>query len=121
MTIQDLRKKMGLSQSKFAHYFGLNTRTLQDWECGRNHPPNYLMGLFIRLLYAEGYKKEEVMNSSMNFTADDLARMSEDELEELLNSMPAFEAPSDQVLSTMDVGIYNENGDLVGVNEGDDY
>ncbi len=121
MTVQDLRKKMGLSQSRFAAYFGLNRRTLQDWECGRNQPPSYLMGLFIRLLYAEGYKKETAMNNSMNFTAEDLSKMSEEELEALLKSMPKFEAPSDEVLATMDVGIYDEKGDLIGIKEGDDY
>jgi len=57
MTIQELRKSMGLSQSKFAKYYGLNIRTLQDWERGRCNPPSYLVDLLVRLNKAEGYKR----------------------------------------------------------------
>ena len=39
--------------------------------------------------------------------------------ENLLNNMPAFQAPSDQLLAAMDVGIYDEKGELVGVKEGE--
>ena len=121
MTIQDIRKKMGLSQRRFALYFGLNLRTLQEWEHGRNQPPVYLLGLFIRLLRAEGYKKERAMDKTKNYTAEELSNMSEKELEVLLDSMPGFETPSDEVLNTMDVGIYDKDGNLIGIKEGDDY
>jgi putative transcriptional regulator len=33
-----LRKELGLSQSEFAHGFGVSLRTLQDWEQGRRRP-----------------------------------------------------------------------------------
>jgi putative transcriptional regulator len=36
--ISDLRKTLGLSQAKFAARFGLNMRTVQDWEQGRVIP-----------------------------------------------------------------------------------
>lgn len=39
MTIQELRKSTGLSQSKFSAYFGIPTATLQDWEHERRTPP----------------------------------------------------------------------------------
>ena len=61
------------------------------------------------------------MKERMNLTVEDLSKKSEEELEELLKSMPDFEAPSDEILSTMDVGIYDEKGNLVGVRKGDDY
>lgn len=57
----------------------------------------------------------------MNFTADDLSKMSEDELEKLLNRMPKFEPATDEILASMDVGIYDKNGNLVGIKSGDDY
>ena len=62
----------------------------------------------------------ETREAVKNITANNLAQMNEEELEELLKSMPKFEAPSDQVLSTMDVGIYDNNGDLIGIKEGHD-
>ena len=40
--IKELRKKTGLSQSKFSAKFGIPVRTLQQWEQGISAPP----GLF---------------------------------------------------------------------------
>jgi putative transcriptional regulator len=36
--IRDLRQRLGLSQSAFAQRFGVNLRTLQEWEQGRRAP-----------------------------------------------------------------------------------
>jgi putative transcriptional regulator len=33
-----VRRKMGLSQTEFSRRFGINRRTLQDWEQGRYTP-----------------------------------------------------------------------------------
>ncbi len=49
MTIQELRKKTGLSQSKFAEYFGIPLRTVQEWEQGRRKPPEYIPKLLERI------------------------------------------------------------------------
>ena len=38
--VKAIRAKSGLSQSQFARRFGFSTRTLQDWELGRAHPPS---------------------------------------------------------------------------------
>ncbi len=40
---------------------------------------------------------------------------------DLLENMPKFERPSDEILVTMDVGIYDEAGNLIDIKEGDDY
>ena len=53
MTIQQLRKSTGLSQSKFSAYFGIPTATLQDWEHGRRTPPPYIIGMMARILELE--------------------------------------------------------------------
>lgn len=36
--VGDIRKKTGLSQSRFAELLGVSVRTLQDWEQGRRMP-----------------------------------------------------------------------------------
>jgi putative transcriptional regulator len=36
--VKKVRKKSGLSQEKFSEAFGINTRTLQEWEQGRRTP-----------------------------------------------------------------------------------
>jgi putative transcriptional regulator len=38
--VKAIRAKSGLSQSEFARRYGLNVRTLQEWELGRTEPPS---------------------------------------------------------------------------------
>lgn len=47
--MKDFREKTGLSQSKFAEYFGLPVRTLQAWEREQQKPPSYLLNLLKRI------------------------------------------------------------------------
>jgi putative transcriptional regulator len=35
---QEIRKRLGLSQSRFAAIIGVSVRTLQNWEQGHRHP-----------------------------------------------------------------------------------
>lgn len=49
MTIQELRAKTRLSQKKFAEYFGIPLRTVQEWEQGRRKPPEYIPKLLERI------------------------------------------------------------------------
>lgn len=37
-TVAEVRAKVGLSQSEFAHLMGVSVRTLQEWEQGRRTP-----------------------------------------------------------------------------------
>jgi putative transcriptional regulator len=37
-TLRELRSRLGLSQAEFAERFGINLRTLQDWEQARRVP-----------------------------------------------------------------------------------
>lgn len=59
MTIKELRKKTGMSQAKFATYFGIPVANIQKWEQGATHPPEYVMGLLQRVLVAEGMLEKE--------------------------------------------------------------
>ncbi len=38
INVRRIRKKLNMSQSVFAAYFGVNLRTVQDWEQGRRMP-----------------------------------------------------------------------------------
>lgn len=51
--MKEFRASTGLSQSKFAEYFNLPLRTLQEWEQGRQNPPPYLLDLLKRIWNAE--------------------------------------------------------------------
>ena len=60
--IKELRKKTGLSQSKFSAKFGIPVRTLQQWEQGISAPPEYLVRMmaYIMLLEENGQIKDDV-------------------------------------------------------------
>lgn len=57
MEIKKLRKSTGMSQSKFSSYFGIPTRTLQDWEQEKRHPPSYVLNMMKRILNNEFFNK----------------------------------------------------------------
>ena len=59
--IRELRKKTGLSQSKFSAKFGIPVRTLQQWEQGISAPPEYLVRMmeYIMLLEENAQIKDE--------------------------------------------------------------
>ena len=62
--IKGLRKKTGLSQSKFSAKFAIPVRTLQQWEQGISAPPEYLVRMmaYIMLLEENGQIKDEDQN-----------------------------------------------------------
>jgi putative transcriptional regulator len=51
--IKELRKKTGLSQSKFSAKFGIPVRTLQQWEQGISAPPDYLVRMMAYIMMLE--------------------------------------------------------------------
>ena len=59
--LKQLRKKTGLSQSKFSAKFGIPVRTLQQWEQGISAPPEYLIRMmaYIMQLEENGQKQDE--------------------------------------------------------------
>ncbi len=38
INVRRIRKKLAMTQKAFAEYFGVNLRTIQDWEQGRRVP-----------------------------------------------------------------------------------
>ena len=62
VAIKELRKKTGLSQSKFSAKFGIPVRTLQQWEQGISAPPDYLIRMmaYIMRLEENGQINEEL-------------------------------------------------------------
>lgn len=52
--IHALRSSLGLTQAAFSELTGIPKRTLEDWECDRRTPPDWLMPLLEHAL-ATGY------------------------------------------------------------------
>ena len=51
--IKELRKKTGLSQSKFSSKFEIPVRTLQQWEQGISAPPDYVIRMMAYIMILE--------------------------------------------------------------------
>lgn len=47
--MKDFRSQTGMSQSKFAEYFDIPLRTLQEWEQGKRTPPDYILKMMKRI------------------------------------------------------------------------
>ncbi len=56
MKIKELRKKTGLSQSKFAEKYHINLWTLQEWERDRTKTPETILYLLERIIKEVDYK-----------------------------------------------------------------
>ncbi len=54
MTFKELRAKSGMTQRKFAEYFGIPRRTVEDWERGIFKCAPYLLDLMEYKLRNEG-------------------------------------------------------------------
>ena len=45
MNFKELRQQSGMTQQRFADYFGIPKRTIENWEAGVNKCPEYLLDL----------------------------------------------------------------------------
>lgn len=58
MTITEIRAISGLNKTKFAEYYKIPYRTLQDWEAGISNPPGYLVEMLERLVRIDFTKSD---------------------------------------------------------------
>lgn len=54
MTFKELREQSGMARGKFAEYFEIPYRTVQNWELGLRECPDYLLKLMKYKLDQEG-------------------------------------------------------------------
>lgn len=59
MNFKELRRASGMTQQRFADYFGIPKRTVENWEAGVNKCPAYLLDLMKYKLENEGYFPEK--------------------------------------------------------------
>ena len=57
MTITEIRAISRLNKTKFAEFYKIPYRTLQDWEAGKSKPPAYVLPLLERCV-REDFKEE---------------------------------------------------------------
>ena len=55
----EIRKGTGMTKKAFSQYFEIPYRTMQDWESGARHMPEYVLRLIEYKVRMEGLIKEE--------------------------------------------------------------
>lgn len=45
--LKSIRKEANMTQKDFAEYFGIPKRTVEDWERGVRHMPDYVLRLLV--------------------------------------------------------------------------
>ena len=71
-TIRNMRESSGMSMKRFAEYFGIPYRTVQNWEAGVNKCPEYLLKLLEYKLKREGLIKTVIYGlDGTVYTQDD--------------------------------------------------
>lgn len=48
-----IRKEAGMKRPEFSRKYGIPVRTLEDWDAGKNTPPDYVINLLARALYED--------------------------------------------------------------------
>lgn len=66
------------------------------------------------------YLRKEVNSMKKEYDVPDITKMTEKEIEEALSKMPKIEKFDMDILKKMDVGIYDEEGRLIGEIDMDD-
>lgn len=66
--VKKVRERIGLSQTKFADYFGVSVRTIQDWEQHR-HKPNRTARNFLTVITKEPRAVQRALSSILRKTA----------------------------------------------------
>lgn len=59
-SLKSLRIALGMTQAAFAAALGIPKRTVENWECGKSSPPDYV----VRLIFYWAEKEYEVKLSS---------------------------------------------------------
>lgn len=59
MTFKEMRESLRWTQEKFAKYFKIPKRTIENWETGQRNCPEYLKELIEYKLYKEGLIVDE--------------------------------------------------------------
>ena len=57
--VKSLRKETGKTQKVFAEYYEIPLRTLEDWERGISHPPEYVLRLLEYKIRMEALLKDK--------------------------------------------------------------
>ena len=113
-SIRELRKRTGLSQSKFAEKYKLSTKQVQSWEQGQRNVPESTLYLLNRCV------DEDFKMLNTQYTAEQLRNMTIEESEQILKTMPK-PIITLEGLKRLDIGVYDSDGNLIGDKEGNSY
>lgn len=87
MEFKELRRASGMTQQRFADYFGIPKRTIEEWERGARKCNDYLIDLMKYKLENEGLLRED----------REYIKISRTSIEELAKNAPSPEELAKQI------------------------
>ena len=67
--LRELRAEAGMNRKKFAEYFGIPLRTVEDWEAGKRKMPEYLLRLIAYKVKLDTLKSTMTAHTDLNNTS----------------------------------------------------
>lgn len=67
--LRELRAEAGMNRKKFAEYFGIPLRTVEDWEAGKRKMPEYLLRLIAYKVKLDTLKSTMTADTDSNNTS----------------------------------------------------
>ena len=77
MNIRELRKSMGLTQSEFAQRYKIPFRTIQNWEGGSRHAPEYVLNMLENIVKTDLINRKTVVLPKYSRNKIDLPKRSD--------------------------------------------
>ena len=74
MSIRELRRQLGITQSEFSARYGIPFRTVQNWESGLRKPPDYVVELLEHRIQEDLVNKKTVVLPAFDPNKRDLPR-----------------------------------------------
>ena len=59
MNSRRIRGMLGVSRTEFSRRYGIPVRTLENWDNGKNSPPDWILALLERVVREDAEKEDE--------------------------------------------------------------
>lgn len=59
MDTKEIRGILGVSRAEFSRLYGIPVRTLENWDSGKNSPPDWMLAILERMVREDAEKEKK--------------------------------------------------------------
>lgn len=59
MDTKEIRGILGVSRAEFSRLYGIPVRTLENWDSGKNSPPDWILAMLERVVREDAEKEKK--------------------------------------------------------------